>query len=333
MKSYKGWTGQYITEEEFMKHSRPKQLLLAIDGNYYLHKCWYHIPSKVRKNPKLVSRMLAKKMLDFICTDYNLLGATHLCVAFDGGRNFRYELYPMYKANRNPDGDGSKERERGEDGLSTKELYNYLDAVVAFLKKAGLPVVQHPLYEADDILRTLAELPTNVILGTRDKDQHQSLKKNVRMWYSLKGVGYFITLKDAEKKWGIPHKLFLEYQTLLGDRGDNVPTIPFKEKTGPVTIKNLLKKHGSIKGIYEKGTEHERKVLVRSQKQVRINRQLVTLVANVFNPTPKQLSIKKVAPEPGWPSSYMAISEGDKLFGSTKPSSMGSLLRGRRRRG
>lgn len=305
-------------------------LLFAIDGNYYLHRIWFTISGKATMDKTKLGRLMAKKMLDFVCTDYNKLGATHCCVAFDGGRNFRYELYPQYKANRNPDGDGSKARERGDNGLSSKELYNYLPMVIQLLKKAGIPVIQHPKYEADDILASLAQLPTNVILGTRDKDQFQILKKNVRLWYSERGVGYFITLQDAERKWCLPQSKFIEFQTLLGDGGDNVPTIPFKDKTGPKTIEKLLVAHGTIQGIFRNGTDHERKVLTRHQKQVKINRQLVTLVTNVLFPKPSQLKIKKVQGEMGWPASYLAISDGDKLFGSTKASSMASLMRRRR---
>lgn len=307
-------------------------LLFAVDGNYYLHKIWYTISNKHKMKKEVLGRLMAKKMLDFVCTDYSKLGATHLCVAFDGGQNFRYDLYPMYKANRNPDGDGTKARERGADGLSSKELYQYLPAVIHLLKKAGIPVLQHPKYEADDILASLAQLPTNVVLGTRDKDQFQILKKNVRLWYSERGVGYFITLADAEKKWCLPQSKFIEFQTLLGDGGDNVPTIPFKDKTGPKTIEKLLVAHGSIKGIYRNGTDHERKILTKHQKQVKINRQLVTLVTDVLWPKPSQLKIKKVTPEPGWPASYLALSDGDKLFGSAKSSSLSGLLRGRRAR-
>lgn len=306
-------------------------LLFAVDGNYYLHKIWFTIANKHKLKKEVLGRLMAKKMLDFVCTDYSKLGATHCVVAFDGGRNFRYDLYPMYKANRNPDGDGKKARERGDDGLGRKELYQYLPQVIQLLKRAGIPVIQHPLYEADDILASLAQLPTNVVLGTRDKDLFQILNAHTRLWFSEKGYGHFITLKDALKKWGLRHDQFIEYQTLLGDPGDNVPTIPFRKRTGPKTIQKLLATHGTIRGIYAGGTPQERQVLIKHQKQIKINRQLVTMVKDVLFPKPSQLKIKKVTPEPGWPASYLALSDGDKLFGSTKSSSLSGLLRGRRR--
>ncbi len=305
-------------------------LLFAVDGNYYLHRVWFTISNKHKLKKEVLGRIMAKKMLDFVCTDYSKLGATHCVVAFDGGQNFRYDLYPMYKANRNSDGDGSKARDRGEDGLGSKELYQYLPQVIKLLKRAGIPVIQHPKYEADDILASLAQLPTNVVLGTRDKDLFQILNKHTRLWYSEKGVGHFITLQDALKKWGLEQSQFIEYQTLLGDSGDNVPTIPFRKRTGPKTIQKLLVEHGTIKGIYANGTPQERKILIEHQKQIRINRQLVSMVTDVLRPRPSQLKIKKVNPEPGWPASYLALSDGDKLFGSTKSSSLSGLLRRRR---
>ncbi len=305
-------------------------LLLAIDGNYYLWKVWYTIFNKAHLDKRVLGKLMAKRMLDFVCTDYTKLGATHLCVAFDGGRNFRYDIYPQYKANRNPDGDGTQARDRGEDGLSNKEIYEYLPGVITLLKRAGIPVVQHPKYEADDILSSLAQLPTNIILGPRDKDQFHSLKPNVRLWYSEKGVGHFITLKDAVKKWGVKPHQFLDYQTLLGDSGDNVPTIPFKARTGPKTISSLLVKHGDINGIYKDGTEAQRKVLIAHQKQIKLNRKLVTLVKDIFQPKPSQLTIKKVGPEPGWPDSYMALAGEDRLFGDVRSSSLARLTRKKR---
>ena len=93
----------------------------------------------------------------------------HIAVAFDpSGPNFRHEIFPDYKANRD---------ETPED---IKKSVPYIKDI---LKAYGIPIIQIDGYEADDVIGTLAKKAENdgytVYMVTPDKDYIQLLSENI----------------------------------------------------------------------------------------------------------------------------------------------------------
>lgn len=250
-----------------------------------------------------------------ICADAVLVQATHVCVPFDGGNVFRYKIYPEYKANRNKD--GNTVRDRGDDGIPEKDVYEFLKPCMSYLSKAGIKVYQFAEYEADDVLASLAQLPTNVVLGTRDKDMYQVLSSNVKLFYHDPFTKSTATIgvQEAEHKLGVTIDQMVEYQMLLGDSIDNIPQA--KARLGPKTASKILSQHGTIKQFY-KNSKKDRKWLTAAQGLLKTNRKLVTLKTDILKPKPSELVVKK---RPGkWPASYYELT-----------SNKGNLLQTKRR--
>lgn len=298
--------------------------LFAPDGNYYLHRAWFTLNPKPDWSDQKYADAMSWRLLSMVCADAVEVRATHVCVAFDGGQVFRYNVYPEYKANRNKS--GNTVRDRGADGIPDKDMYEFLKPCMALLKRAGIKVYQFAEYEADDVLASLAQLPTNVILGTRDKDLFQVLKPNVQMFYwdpYTKKPSY-ITHITAEQKLGVRIDQMIEYQMLLGDSADNIPQAKFR--LGPKTAVKILNEHGTISNFYKKAPLKDKKWLVEAQSLLKTNRKLVTLVTDVVRPKPSELLVRK---RPGkWPTSYNQLVSGSSDFLRTRRrASIGSLTR------
>src|SRR5690606_20814482 len=165
----------------------------------------------------------------------------HLAVAFDkGGSDFRNELFPTYKANRD------------ETPEAIKIAVPYIQEL---LKAMQIPIMEKAGFEADDLIGTLAKQAEKegfqVFMVTPDKDFAQLVSENIFM-YKPARMGNDIEI------WGIPEVLEkfeiehpLQVIDFLGMKGDAVDNIPGFPGVGDVTAKKLLKEFGSMENLLE----------------------------------------------------------------------------------
>lgn len=272
------------------KANKQKPVILAIDGNWYLHRCFH-----TTKTNRDFGTVLAQNFIGLVCKDALAVRATHVLVAFDGDMVFRYKIFPEYKASRNEGKSSTGAEDEGSETESAKEVYDYLPQVKAGLLKAGIEFVHPKKYEADDVLASVAAvfgpLGYEVILGTEDKDQYQSLiTPNIRLYVSShKPEPSWITGKDAAQKKKVPVRLMVDYQTLIGDRIDGIPNIG---SIGPATASKALVKYGSIRGWYDNADEETKRLLKRNQVNLTRNRKLVKMVTTCHVPELGELKLK-----------------------------------------
>jgi 5'-3' exonuclease len=82
------------------------------------------------------------------------------------------------------------------------------------------------------------------------------------------------TLADiAISKYGVESHQMVDYQTLVGDKGDDVPTL-----LGPAKVKKILAKYGSIRNWYKKGPRGGKRWLTEHSEEILRNRKLVQLI-------------------------------------------------------
>jgi len=125
---------------------------------------------------------------------------------FTTGRNFRYDVYDMYKGNRG--------KTRYPAGMAAAKL--------ELLKK--YPGGIHSKFEADDIVVMLKRTqPEKYVLCAVDKDVYKAVPGVHFNYY--RSVIYKIEMKwietDAKDAWQFPY-----IQTLMGDSTDNIPGCP-----------------------------------------------------------------------------------------------------------
>jgi 5'-3' exonuclease len=190
------------------------------------------------------------------------------CLDADWRPAFRTAAIPGYKAHR-AEQDGT---EQTPPGLAVQ-----IPLITQVLIAAGIALAEHDGYEADDVIATLAARaaqPVDVVTGDRDLFQLVDDKRQVRVLYTVKGLGKLDPVTEAEvaKKYDIPGDRYADFAVLRGDPSDGLPGVPgIGEKTAAALIrafgdldnlKNALDKgHGGFPAGTRKKLEAARSYL------------------------------------------------------------------------
>lgn len=193
-----------------------------------------------------------------------------LVCAFDlPGNTFRHELYEEYKADR---------------GAMPDDLVLQIPLIRESLEALGIPVWCCEGYEADDVLATIARLcdekSAKCMIVTSDKDCRQLITKHVSIYNIRKNATY-----DAEslnEDWGIRPDQVVDFQSLVGDKVDNVPGVPL---IGPKIAKELLAEYDTLDNVLDnaanvKGAKRQQN-LKEFRDQALLSRKLVKLDEHV----------------------------------------------------
>src|ERR1035437_2564691 len=199
---------------------------------------------------------------------------THIAVAFDPpGPNFRHEMFPQYKANRD---------------ATPEDIIRSIPYIKDILKAYGIPILQIDGYEADDVIGTMALKAKadgyTVYMMTSDKDYIQLLTENIYMYKpSRTGVGVEIVDSDkAGKDFQLTSpKQFIDILALMGDASDNIPGAP---GVGEKTAIKLIAEFESVEKLLEnthslKGKIQE--IIVNNKDKIEISKKLATIETNI----------------------------------------------------
>jgi 5'-3' exonuclease len=171
------------------------------------------------------------------------------CLDADWRPAFRTQLIPGYKQHRaEPDGS-----EQTPPGLALQ-----VPLITQVLIAAGITLAEHDGYEADDVIATLAAgatQPVDVVTGDRDLFQLVDDKRQVRVLYTVKGLGKLepVTEQEVAKKYDIPGDKYADFAVLRGDPSDGLPGVPgIGEKTAAALIR-AFGDLGSLKNALDMG--------------------------------------------------------------------------------
>ncbi len=163
--------------------------------------------------------------------------------------NRRHERYADYKAHRPPMPD---------------DLAAQLPRIKELAAAIGLPVVEFPGAEADDVMATLAcrarEDGYETVLVTNDKDLQQLVDDRVRVLAPGGGRNEDAWLDTAavRAKWGVEPRQLRDVLALMGDTSDNIPGV---KGVGEKTAVDLIARFGSVGALYERLAEVPRESL------------------------------------------------------------------------
>jgi DNA polymerase-1 len=193
-----------------------------------------------------------------------------LAMVIDAGDEtvFRKEIFPDYKAHREPPPDDFHPQEQ---------------RILKIVRDAGVPIFVKQGFEADDLIATMArrlcDSDYEVFLVSKDKDLRQLLTPCVHMYDAQ--ADEVIDERKLFEKVGYAPRQAVDVQTLMGDAVDNVPGIP---GVGEKTAAKLVNKYGSVDEILRHVDELTPKMRENFQKHAEklpIARQLVTLKTDV----------------------------------------------------
>jgi DNA polymerase-1 len=247
--------------------------LYLIDGSGFIFRAFHALPPMTRSDGTPVNAVLGfVNMLIKLLTEF---GVARIAVIFDAkGDNFRNEIYPLYKANR----DGPPEELIPQFGLIR-------EATEAFC----LPSIELDGYEADDLIATYArcavERGEEVVIVSSDKDMMQLIRPGVTMFDPMKSKP--IGVLEVFEKFGVTPDKVVDIQSLAGDSTDNVPGVP---GIGVKTAAQLITEYGDLDTLLARAGEikqpKRRESLIEFAEQARISRRLVLLDAHAPVPVP-----------------------------------------------
>jgi len=247
--------------------------LLLLDGNSLTYRAFFALPTDMAT----ASGQVTNAVFGFTSMLINLLrdhGPESVVVAFDRPEpTFRHQLVPTYKA----------QREEAPDILRQQ-----LGLVRRVLESLGIPMVERPGFEADDIIATLAtgarDRGEEVIVVTGDRDTYQLVEDPlVKVLYNRRGVSDYVLYDEAgiRERTGVTPADYPAYAALRGDPSDNLPGVP---GVGEKTAARLIADYGTLDGIFahlDELTPKLRQNLSEHEATVRRNAEVMVLLRDV----------------------------------------------------
>ncbi len=211
-------------------------MIYLVDASVYVFRAYYSMPPDMTDrdgNPAHATFGFARFLGDLIERAKPRL----MAVAFDESltSSFRNQIYPAYKANREP---------------APADLKLQFGRCREFCRLIGVPEFGSPEFEADDILGTLATrarkagMPATVV--TRDKDMAQLIREGDVFWDYTDNAQY--RYHQIAERFGVRPERFADYLALTGDSVDNIKGVP---GVGPKTAAALMGEFASLEEVYD----------------------------------------------------------------------------------
>lgn len=231
--------------------TQPHETTYLIDGSGYIFRAFYAIQRLSTKDGFPTNALFG--FLKMVLKTIDTANSSKVAIIFDAGRKtFRNDLYPEYKANRDE---------------CPPELVQQMPYFRELSKAIGLPVLEAPGYEADDIIATLtAKLVAqkkDVVIVSGDKDLMQLVSDHVTIWDTMKDKRY--KAPEVVEKFGVEPTQVTEVLALTGDTSDNVPGV---DGVGPKTAAQLIVKYNDVEGVISNIEAIKSDAEIRNRKKI-----------------------------------------------------------------
>ena len=257
-----------MTEE-----TNKKPTAFLIDSSVFVFRSYYSMSPDlvdVYGNTNHAVYGFARFLIRFIKqTQPQFIGA-----AFDEAlsTSFRNEIYPLYKANRDPAPEDLK--------LQFKHCKRLAELL-------GIAVFADNSYEADDLIGTLhqtyAERGHNVCVVSADKDLAQ-LVRPTDWWWDY-GKSKPLGFNALTEKFGVRPDQICDFLALAGDQVDNIPGIKgIGTKTAQVLLNHfndldsLLARYREIEFLSIRGAKSCQLKVKNNQEMAKLSKQLSQIV-------------------------------------------------------
>jgi DNA polymerase-1 len=252
------------------------QPVYLIDASIYIFRSWFSIPDGFSNSAGEPTNAVYG-FTGFLCSVLEQTDAQHIGIAFDESlsTSYRNEIYPEYKANRDP---------------APIELKRQFKWARDMAESMGLSCFVDDRYEADDLIGTLAEFWRDrghpVCIITSDKDLAQLITKQDTWWDFSRNLK--LDRAKIKDKFGVFPEQIADYLALMGDAVDNIPGVP---GVGPKSAAALLNHFDNLDAIWERidevqhlsirGAKSLHKKLVENKDAAELARRLTIIETQV----------------------------------------------------
>ena len=208
--------------------------LILIDGYGFVFRAFHSMPALTRPS----DNMPIGAVYGFTNMLIKLLQkneSTHVAVVLDnGGKNFRHDIDPNYKAHR---------------PALPSELICQFPIIREVIQAFGIKSIEKSGFEADDLIATYAKFAKEngyeVTVVSSDKDLLQLLNHGITIYDGAKDKS--ISEENVLAKFGVSVKYLRDLLSLVGDSSDNIPGV---NTIGPKTAAELINSFGHLNDIY-----------------------------------------------------------------------------------
>lgn len=207
-----------------------------IDASIYVFRAWFTYPQDLSDTDGYQANAVYG-YADFLNALLSRVKPDYIACAFDHSlsTSYRNELYPAYKANREP---------------APEELKRQFEQCRLLTRSMGVAEFVSDRYEADDIIATLASMMNErghpVTIVSADKDLTQLIHHDHDEWWDY-ARNIRLDRDGVQDRFGVAPSVIADMLALAGDSVDNIPGIP---GVGPKTAAGLLNRYGSLDDIY-----------------------------------------------------------------------------------
>lgn len=225
-----------------MGESIPGERVCLVDASLYIFRAYHSLPPDWRDRegwPTHAVQGFTSFLLQLLEHSPN----PHVAICFDEALNsgFRHQIYPAYKANREP----------ADEALLRQ--FSHCRTAASLL---GLSTHSDARYEADDLIGSLVALARanerKVLVVSADKDLTQLLGDGDEQWDFGRDKRY--DCAAVEEKFGVRPDQMVDLLALAGDPVDNIPGV---RGIGMVSAARLLNHFGTLEQLYQRIQEVE----------------------------------------------------------------------------
>jgi DNA polymerase-1 len=215
----------------------PRPRAYLIDSSIYIFRAWHIYDESITDSQGNPSNAVFG-FCDFLYQLIRQKKPEFIACAFDSSQkeSYRKELYPEYKANRDP---------------APEELKVQFRYCRDFCQALGIANFTSERYEADDIIGSLAhrlrEQGMAITIVSADKDLAQLVLGEEDAWWDF-ARGKVLNHKGIEQHFGVRPDQIADMLALTGDKIDNIPGIP---GVGATTASRILKKYSTVEEVIE----------------------------------------------------------------------------------
>jgi len=219
-----------------------KKILLLFDVHSLMNRAYYGIIGRSRLTaPDGFPTGALYAFLNMILKYKDELNPTHIVSAMDmPGDTFRHKIFDQYKAGRGP---------------TPEDLSLQIPLARDLLEALGFQPVGLELYEADDLIGTLARIGEEkgmqvyIVSGDRDTLQLVSDQTSVVLVTTKKtgSISETVTPESMLEEFGVSPGQWIDVKALMGDSSDNIPGV---KGVGSKTAFQLIRTYGTLDQVY-----------------------------------------------------------------------------------